>query len=324
MTWDSSDELGILSDTVRQTIGKLDTIITDQAFLCHEMGRGNINIRSEHRDAYTGKYEELIKGLHYTRDTLSDTLVRIENASEEVLNGSQQVAGGSQVLAQGATEQASSVQELLASMTELANKAKNNAEHANMAKAASGEADKCVTESKRIMKELTLAMDEITAASNEINKVVKSIDEIAFQTNILALNAAVEAARAGSAGKGFAVVADEVRSLAVKSAEAVQTTTAMIQHTLDAIAKGGQLAHAAADALTTVIEKSAGVGMGVDEIVIASEEQQIAVDQMTIGIEQISAVIQNTSATAEESAAASQELSSQADLLKQMLNKFSL
>ncbi|MBR5261077.1 MAG: MCP four helix bundle domain-containing protein [Oscillospiraceae bacterium] len=324
INWDSSDELGILSDSVRNTIGKLDIIIKDQARLCHEMGSGNFCISSEHRDAYTGEYEELLLGLRYIRDTLTDTLTRIESVSEEVLNGSQQVADGSQTLAQGATEQASSVQELLASMTELANKAKNNADHANMAKDASGEADKCVTESKRIMKELTLAMDEIDEASNEINKVVKSIDDIAFQTNILALNAAVEAARAGAAGRGFAVVADEVRSLAVKSAEAVQTTTAMIQHTLDAISKGSQLAHAAADALNTVIEKSAGVGMGVEEIVLASEEQQIAVDQMTIGIEQISTVVQNTSATAEESAAASQELSSQADQLKQILNRFKL
>ena len=324
ITWDSADEIGILADSVRRTIGKLDIIIKDQAYLCHEMGGGNFNIHSEHSDAYTGEYGELLSGLRYIRDTLTDTLTRIEIASQEVLNGSQQVAGGSQSLAQGATEQASSVEELLASMAELANKAKANAEHANMAKAASGEADKCVTESKRIMKELTVAMDEIDAASNEINKVVKSIDDIAFQTNILALNAAVEAARAGAAGKGFAVVADEVRSLAVKSAEAVQTTTSMIQHTLSAISKGSQLAHAAADALNTVIEKSAGVGMGVDEIALASEEQQIAVDQMTIGIEQISTVVQNTSATAEESAAASQELSSQADLLKQMLDKFKL
>jgi len=324
MTWKSSDELGILSDEVRKTIGKLDIIIKDQAYLCHEMGKGNFHIRSEHADQYTGEYAELLSGLQYTRDTLTETLLRIESASQEVLTGSQQVADGSQSLAQGATEQASSVEELLAGMTELANKAKANAQHANMAKEASGEADKCVTESKRIMKELTVAMDEIDNASNEINKVVKSIDDIAFQTNILALNAAVEAARAGAAGRGFAVVADEVRNLAVKSADAVQTTTTMIQHVLNAISTGSQLAHQAADALNTVIEKSAGVGMGVDEIVLASEEQEAAVDQMTIGIEQISTVVQNTSATAEESAAASQELSSQADLLKQLLDKFRL
>lgn len=43
-----------------------------------------------------------------------------------------------------------------------------------------------------------------------------------------------------------------------------------------------------------------------------------------MGIDQISSVIQTNSATAEESAAASQELSSQAQLMREQVNKFHL
>ena len=324
ISYESEDELGHLADSVRATVEKLGIITESLTVLCDEIGRGDFGTIPKNFEAFTGDYGKILGALRTVRDNLNNTLLQIEVSSEQVLSGSEQVADGAQALAQGATEQASSVEELLASMNELLMRVKNNADHANRAKLMSVEADKCVTESNRIMGELMTAMDEINAASNQISKVIKSIDDIAFQTNILALNAAVEAARAGAAGKGFAVVADEVRSLAGKSAEAVQTTTALIQNTLNAISKGSQLATSASEALATVISRSAVVGQSVDEIAVACNEQQDAVDQMTIGVEQISAVVQTTSATAEESAAASEELSGQANMLKDMLSKFVL
>ena len=324
LQYDSRDELGELSESVRKTVNKLDIITDDLAHLCGELGNGNFTVKSNHIPEYTGDYFAILKGLRFIRDTLTDTMLHIDTASGEVLSGSQQVANGSQSLAQGATEQASAVEELLASMNEMQHQVKDNADHAANASRMASEAGEGVAESNRIMGELMVAMDNINSTSNEISKVIKSIDDIAFQTNILALNAAVEAARAGAAGKGFAVVADEVRSLAAKSAESVKTTTVLIQNTLDAIAQGSKLANTTSDALAGVVEKASAVNERVLEIARASDEQLNAVNQMTIGIEQISAVIQSTSATAQESAAASEELSGQANMLKAMISKFKL
>ena len=57
------------------------------------------------------------------------------------------------------------------------------------------------------------------------------------------------------------------------------------------------------------------------ESTVSAEE---AIAQLTTGMDQISSVVQTNSATSEESAAASQELSSQAVMMKQMVQRFRL
>ena len=49
-----------------------------------------------------------------------------------------------------------------------------------------------------------------------------------------------------------------------------------------------------------------------------------SITQISVGIDQISAVVQTNSATSEESAAASEELSSQANVMKELLGGFTL
>ena len=168
------------------------------------------------------------------------------------------------------------------------------------------------------------AMEEISATSKNISKVIKAIDDIAFQTNILALNAAVEAARAGTAGKGFAVVADEVRNLSQKSAEAAKNTTALIENSIDAVKRGTELVNKTSAGFTEVAAETAKVSKLIEEISAQTQEQAAAISQISIGVEQISSVVQMNSATSEESAAASEELSSQAAVLKGLVDKIKL
>ncbi len=62
----------------------------------------------------------------------------------------------------------------------------------------------------------------------------------------------------------------------------------------------------------------------VGKIATAAEGQAGAVEQVSVGVDQISSVVQTNSATAVQSAAASEELSSQAEVLKNLVSKFSL
>lgn len=167
-------------------------------------------------------------------------------------------------------------------------------------------------------------MGEIADRSNQIEKIIKTIEDIAFQTNILALNAAVEAARAGTTGKGFAVAADEVRNLAAKSAEASQSTSAMIGHSISAVNQGAQIADATARQLESVVAGAHEIVETINGIAADAKTRGEAVEQIQNQIGQITSVVQTNSATAEESAAASRELSAQTSVLRQLVKTFRL
>ena len=170
--------------------------------------------------------------VHTVYATLKVAAGKLSSGAEMVMAAAGQMSGSSQSLSQSATEQAASLEETSASVEELALMTRKNADATTEVVGHLKEVDTRASESNQALHDMVSAMAGIQDSSRQVSKIIKTIDEIAFQTNILALNAAVEAARAGAAGMGFAVVADEVRSLAHRSAQAAQDTTALISESI--------------------------------------------------------------------------------------------
>ena len=320
----SEDEIGNLERIFLSMSATLKSIIDDIAYLLNELSAGNFRVTTRIRERYIGDYGHILLGLIKIRNTLSDTLRNVSVSVDQVASESHQVATGAQSLAQGATEQASSVQGLSASAQDISGKINDNAERAETARKQILKAQEDLGQSDRKMQELVAAMEQIKATSGEIQGIIKTIDDIAFQTNILALNAAVEAARAGSAGKGFAVVADEVRNLATKSAEASKSTQRLIQASIEAVENGSGLAEETSRVLRETADDTSLIMASITDIADASMEQATVLSQVTQELDQISDVVHTNSATSEESAAASEELSSQAQILKNLISQFRL
>ena len=320
----TTSEFYVFKDALETVLVNLDLLIKDIDYLLTEISSGNLDIFSQATDKYIGDYRHILTAFRRLKKNLTFSLQNVSSVADQVTAGSSQVSSGAQALAQGATEQASSIEELSASITEVAQHVMNNAEDAAKASALTNEAKGIMVGSFEEMEQARQAMDEISATSKNISKVIKAIDDIAFQTNILALNAAVEAARAGSAGKGFAVVADEVRNLSQKSAEAAKNTTALIESSILAVEKGSALVNKTSEDFALVAEKAAESSSLVDDIAAKAQQQAAAISQIKVGIDQVSSVVQMNSATSEESAAASEELSSQAAVLKGLVDQFKL
>ena len=318
----SNDEIGELGRIFEKTIQRLRSYIGEIASVLDSIAEGDLTKNAQQE--YVGDFTSIKTSLDSIAARLNDTMYQIRNSAEQVASGSDQVSTSAQALAQGATEQASSVEELSATIADIAENAQRTAQATREAGQFVEQAGAQLGISVGYVKNLNQAMERISGSSQEISKIIATIENIAFQTNILALNAAVEAARAGAAGKGFSVVADEVRNLASKSAEASQSTTALIERSMAAVDRGTQIANDTAAQVAGVVAGAQSIVDTISNIAADTRSQAEAAGQIQAQVNQISSVVQTNSATAEESAATSEELSAQSSSLKQLVETFRL
>ncbi len=242
--------------------------------------------------------------------------------AQQVNSGSAQIKDASHSLAQGASDQAASLEEITASLQEMTGMTQASAGHAGKAAELSNGSQSTASKGQSDMTRLADAMTEIKASSSEISQIIRVIDDIAFQTNLLALNAAVEAARAGEAGKGFSVVAEEVRGLAKRSADAVKSTSAMIEIANQRADNGVTIATSVGEGLDHIVEQTQQVNKLVGNIAHTYRDQATGINEITLGVSSLDSVMQQNAAGSEQLAATTEETSARLAELTGMVELF--
>ncbi|CAO5679133.1 MAG: hypothetical protein NEHIOOID_00213 [Holosporales bacterium] len=273
---------------------------------------------------YSGIFKDLQSEFDITTKNLSVTLSKINRIALSVNNAAESIVASAQEVSEKTESQASALEQTAASLEELSATVKGNAEHAQESEQLAQKTQTIVYAANETMKETIHSMGNIESSAKKINGIIQVIEEIAFQTNILALNAAIEAARAGQAGSGFAVVAAEVRSLAQRSTEASQDIKKLIETSRENIKTGVNLVHKTGNNLVEIKSSIDNVSFLLSEITNASVEQSMGLEQINTAVCQLDNATQRTAINVNENYTCASQLSTMADSLKKMINRFNL
>jgi len=288
---------------VMNRLGPLD----DSKNLLLKMSNGDFT------DSYNGKLRgDEIGVMMESLNSMTVVIRKIVNGilqnAQDLASSSEEINATAETLSSSANEQAANVEEISSSLEEISSTITQNTANA---KRTNSMAKKTVGETEEGGKAVAQTVD----AMINIAEKIKVIEDIAYQTNLLALNAAIEAARAGDHGKGFAVVASEVRKLAERSQKAAQDIGEMATSSTDVAQKAGELL----EIMIPSINETADL---VQEITVASEEQDTGVSQVARGMDQLNQLTQHNASASEELASTSESLSSQAQNLNEQVSFF--
>ena len=319
---DKNNEFGEMINTLNSAMKNIKSYVNEIDRVMDQMSNGSFDINIE--ENFIGDFISIENSISNFSKNISDTLSQVNNVAENVNMASAQVAQNAQMIASGTNAQTQLVDDLQDITSEISKAVEKNNQNLIETEKLFTDTVSTVEDGTNEMHNLSDSMEEINQTSEEIKKIVKTIEDIAFQTNILALNAAIEAARAGVAGKGYAVVADEVGNLANKTTEAAKNTVNLIENSVLAAQKGDYHAKNMSRLLNEIYEKSENV-LGIMNLVSeASNKQTNSIFRINDDISEIASLIQNMASSSEEGAATAEELSTQTDMLNELVSEFKL
>ncbi len=298
----------VLAKGINEVLKTTSTGIDDIVRVLRSMANGDLTQKIE--ADYNGVFDQLKNDTNTTIERLTDVIGNVHRNTDKSAESAQEVNSTAQQIGQGSSEQAASLEEISSSMEQMSANIRQSADNAGQTEQIAQKAAVDAEESGKSVSEAVVAMKAIAEK-------ISIIEEIARQTNLLALNAAIEAARAGEHGKGFAVVAAEVRKLAERSQKAAGEIGDLSGTTVVVAEQAGEKLLK----LVPDIQKTAEL---VQEISVASREQDTGSEEINRAIQQLDQTVQRSAASAEELAASADELSLQVKEQRKTMGFFTL
>ncbi len=263
----------------------------------------------------------IVKGLVSKMTMLID---KLSKTSSELSSLSINMNSSSHGLSDSASQSAAALEEASASLQHLTTMLQKTAENANLISQSSNTNASNAEAGENEIQQFIIVINEVTSNSKKMEEIINVIDDIAFQTNLLALNAAVEAARAGEQGKGFAVVAEAVRNLAQRSAAAAKDINLIIKENVTQIQNCSGLAEQSGITLKNIVSSVRESSKLSIEIQIALKEQVEGLEQINKAVRELDQMTQKNASTSSDTANSAEKMTSQSDLLFEVVTTMKL
>ena len=212
VAWELNDFL----DKIESYFNELNTCFT-------HVGNGKFD-RPAMSEGFQGKFkhsmEHIDKVLHCMGENHSKHASRELNSNLHQLN--------TKHLGTNLKQCQADLMDMLNSLREVSNIARENAGNASKSEGSVQEISVDLLSVKENNQRVASLVGDLSKDSEKVVEALGFITDIADQTSLLALNASIEAARAGELGRGFAVVAGEVKGLALRTKNAAEEISEVV------------------------------------------------------------------------------------------------
>lgn len=318
----TNDEAQALSNSLRDTVGKMNGYISQLQIALEQLSQGNLDVNVS--DQFAGDFVVMKDSINSITDFLNQLIKDLQQSAEALNQAAQGVSQSAFFMSESSGHQSQSIDRLMEETSSISKDIIIVDEHARTARELMEQSMEKLSAGDLHMENTLQAMQKISHNAAEITKITKFLEEIAFQTNLLALNASVEAAHAGEAGKGFAVVADEIRELAQKSANSSKRTAEMIENSQNAIEEGSRYANLTARFLNELTDISKKTYEITEDLEMRVSNEKSSLENASLDISQISQLAHQNLETSRTVASLSGDLAMQSQSLEKMSEHFRL